>query len=67
MTRKRPAKRSSKPGKSVPRQRAVSTPPEDQALQDAIDEVLDESFPASDPPSWTVSRVGAPLRKRSDD
>jgi len=29
-----------------------------------IDEALDESFPASDPPSWSgPARIGPPLRK----
>jgi hypothetical protein len=26
----------------------------DHALEDEIDETLDASFPASDPPSWTL-------------
>jgi hypothetical protein len=33
--------------------------------EDEIDESLEESFPASDPPSWNAtSRVGKPPRRR---
>src|SRR5262245_29641354 len=32
---------------------------------DEIQESLVESFPASDPPAWTVSRVGTPSRRRT--
>jgi hypothetical protein len=32
---------------------------------DKVDESLQETFPASDPPSWTLSaRLGSPRRKR---
>jgi hypothetical protein len=40
-----------------PRRRIVAPPPS----VDKIDESLEESFPASDPPSWTaVIGVGSP-------
>ena len=35
----------------------VLTPSRDSALSELVDETLEDSFPASDPPSWTTSVV----------
>jgi hypothetical protein len=50
-----------------PEQRQQPLVPDGTPSQDQIDESLEESFPASDPPSWiAVARIGSPKRKLQD-
>jgi len=43
---------------------ALADPGDDTTSQADIDESLEETFPASDPPSWAVRlRIGAPRRR----
>jgi hypothetical protein len=52
-------KRGSK-GTRKPCRRTVARPPPESVI-DKIDESLEESFPASDPPSWgPLTGIGSP-------
>jgi hypothetical protein len=51
-------------GSAQARRKHQLEPPAAATTEDKIDESLEESFPASDPPSWTLlTRIGSPQRK----
>jgi len=65
MTNRPPAKRKSAGVQRMQRRRPRGEQETSKKSPDEIiDEALDESFPASDPPSWSgPARIGPPLRK----
>jgi hypothetical protein len=58
---------SVRPDAAIARRRHRRPTPDAKSSDWKIDEGLKESFPASDPPSWTpLARIGAPRRREGD-
>jgi hypothetical protein len=51
-------------GSSIARRKRRPEVPAVTSTESMLDESLEQTFPASDPPSWTlVTRIGSPRRK----
>jgi hypothetical protein len=55
----------SRRGGRTGRARSDRSQREAESAEETVEEALLETFPASDPPSWTISRIGSP-RKGND-
>jgi hypothetical protein len=58
----KPDRRDPDPGASVPAEAAPQEPAEEQ-----IDEAVEETFPASDPPAWEPLHTGPPVEREDEE